>query len=77
MLYTNKDKYQVEYYKNANRELSVYYVHDFGKTNCNDKEIYAASLSESGKKVDLYYTTVTTDGSNMQLVLPIYVTVKS
>ncbi len=77
MLYTNKDKYQVEYSKNANRELSVYYVHDFGKTNCNDKEIYAASLSESGKKVDLYYTTVTTDGSNMQLVLPIYVTVKS
>jgi len=39
MLYTNKDKYQVEYSKNANRELSVYYVHDFGKTNCNYKEI--------------------------------------
>lgn len=76
MLYANKDSYQVEYSKNANRELVVYYVHDYDKTNCGEKEIYKADLNSTGKKVDLYYTTVLTDGSNMQLVLPIYVIVK-
>ena len=76
MLYTKNASYSVEYSKNANRTLSVYYVHDYGITVCNLDDAWKSSLETSGKKVDIYKTVIDPEVTNLPMVLPIYVTVK-
>ena len=79
MLYVRPGGYEVEYSKNANRNLVVYAMLGNGKDNqvvCNIDDAWKSDLTKTGKKVDIYTVTLGEGDSALKLVLPIHVTVK-